>query len=885
MTSNTVRKSFLAFYKERGHTVVPSASLIPHNDPSLLFTGAGMNQFKDRFLGLGQSDYIRATSSQKCFRTPDIEKVGRTASHHTFFEMLGNFSFGDYFKTEAIGWAWEFLTRHLRLPAAKLTVSVYERDDEAWRIWEKEIGVPAARIFRYGEADNFWPASAPSEGPNGPCGPCSEIFYDWGGDKSCGLPDCGPRCECGRFVEIWNLVFMQYERKEGGVLVPLPRKNIDTGMGLERITAILQGVRTNFETDLFKPLIAGVSETLKTPYVPTNETGALIRRIADHLRGVVFAVGDGILPSNEGRGYVIRRILRRAVRDGNHLGATEPFLNGLVPLVTNVMKEAYPELQDREPRVRETVREEERRFLETLAQGTQVLGEMVGALQADGKKLLPGADAFRLYDTYGFPLEMTVAELRRLGLGVDEKGFQAEMECQREKARLGSGMAKDIFGGKSLKEIPGIGAGTEFTGYGKLGSDGRVLAVLAGGEGEDPRTMEAAAAGEPAGVILDRTPFYGESGGQAGDRGKITWEGGEFDVADTRKTEGVVIHRGTVKKGRLKANRAVRAEVDAVRRMATARHHTATHLLQFALRSVLGSQVEQAGSQVSPDRLRFDFTHYAAVAGDALEKIEGIVNARVLENTEVVTHEMTLEEARSRGALAFFGEKYGDRVRMVEIGDFSRELCGGTHVRRTGDIGPVRILYEGSVAAGVRRIEMVAGSAAMDYFLAMERQCRTVAAALDVPEKEVPARVQKLLDEVKVLRKEISDMRRREMAGGMDEILAKAVDVKGIRVILAELDAGMEELKALSDDLRRALGEGVIVLAGKEEGRVGLFATISDDLVKRGLSAGDLVKTIAPIVGGKGGGKPVSAQAGGRDAAKIPEALAAARAWVEGKLQ
>jgi len=693
MKTDEIRRRFLEFFERRGHVIVPSDSLVPQNDPTLLFTGAGMNQFKEMFLGKGKLEFRRAASCQKCLRTADIEKVGKTSGHLTFFEMLGNFSFGDYFKREAIEWAWEFVTEELKLPPDKLAATVYKDDDESYQIWRDVIGIPADRIYRFGEEENFWPANAPSQGPNGVCGPCSEIHFDRGSSVGCGRAECNPGCDCDRYVEVWNLVFTQFDRRDGGVLEPLPQKNIDTGMGLERTAALMQGKILALENDVFMPLIEEAARAIGAEYRSDSESGARFRRIADHARAVTFCIADGVMPGNEGRGYVVRRLLRRAVADGWQLGCRNSFIHRLVPVVAQTMGAAYPEVAERAANIERVIQAEEERFLETIQNGWREMQERIEALKKSGAKVMSGKEAFYLADTLGFPLEFTEMLLAQEGLEVDRKGFEEEMARQRERSRATSQISQAIFDLGPLGEIKGEVPPTEFLGYEQLECKGKVLALL-----KDEKPVQSADGGEVA-VILDRTPFYGEAGGQVGDTGAIKAPTGELRVRDCKRADGYILHIAEIASGRISVGEEVTASVDAERRRAIMRNHTATHLLHYALREVLGKHVEQSGSLVEPERLRFDFTHFAQVKPEEIERITEIVNRRILEDAPVNATEMTLTEAKQRGAIALFGEKYGEIVRVVEIGDFSKELCGGTHCRRTGEIGLFRIISEQSVAS------------------------------------------------------------------------------------------------------------------------------------------------------------------------------------------
>ena len=877
MKAQEIRQRYLKFFETRGHVVYPSASLVPENDPTLLFTGAGMNQFKDMFLGKGRLPFKRATTCQKCIRTGDIERVGISPFHHTFFEMLGNFSFGDYFKEDAITWAWEFLTAEMKVPAEKIYVSVYKDDNESFTIWKK-VGLPPERIYRMDADENFWPANAPTEGPNGPCGPCSEIYIDATG-KSCGKPNCDITCSCKRFAEVWNLVFTQFDRKDGGVLDPLPNKNIDTGMGLERMAAVMQGVRTSAETDLYVPIIQKIAELLDIKYDKAKPEGVKIRRIADHTKAIVFCIADGVLPSNKGRGSVERRLLRRAVRDCIDLGQQKPFLYKLVPAITKTMADFYPELADRRENLARIIQIEEERFHQTLDQGEKLLQDMIAELKQKQQQTLSGQNAFALYDTYGFPLEMTEAEVAEHGLTVDRAAFEREMDRQRELARSSTTMG-EVFHVGPLSEIKGKVEPTKFVGYTHTSTTATVQAIIA----EDV-LADRAAEGEEVSVVLDVTPFYGESGGQVGDHGTFRWDGGEMDIRDAQRADGYVLHAGQVKHGVLAKGQQVQVEIDTTRRAGIRRNHTATHLLQYALREVLGKHVEQAGSLVEPERLRFDFTHFSAIKKDDLKAIERIVNEAIIRNLPVATFETTLEEARKSGVIALFTEKYGDVVRVVQVGEISRELCGGTHAEHTGEIGLIRIVSEESIAAGVRRIEAVTGPAALHVFEKQTDVLERVAETLGAPIDRLADRAAKIVAENKELKKALAEQKQKSGAETIEEVLRAAVQVNSHQVIISLLpDSDMNGLRTAADTFRKKIASGVLVLGSELEGRVSLIAAVTKDLTSR-LSATSIISGIAPIVGGGGGGRPDMAQAGGKDPSKLPEALEKAKEIVKKGLE
>ncbi len=887
ITIDEIRERYLDFFKKRGHTAYPSDSLVPSNDPSLLFTGAGMNQFKDMFLGRGTLPFKRATTSQKCLRTGDLESVGRTSRHHTFFEMLGNFSFGDYFKREAIHWAWEFATKEMKIQGDRLTISVYKDDPEAYTIWNEEIGIPAERLKRLGEADNFWPASAPSQGPNGPCGPCSEIYYDFGAKYGCGSPDCSITCGCNRYVEIWNLVFTQFDRQDGGALPPLPQKNIDTGAGLERWGAVLQGVHSNYETDIFQHIIGAASQIVGVKYEPGTETSSRLRRIADHVRALTFCIADNALPDNTGRGYVVRRILRTALRDGVQLGHDEPFLNKLVLPVLDVMKRGYPALVERRDFVEKVVKSEEEKFLRTLEKGNELINEAVQRLRKEGRDTLAGEDAFRLYDTYGFPIEMTEQIIREQKLKVDRVGFERLLEAGSKKSAM---FADDIFGKGAFGQIKEQKAPvTTFIGYGIPVADlakpveASVLRIIKLGDRKEydaskkdanaftrllnaGSLVDSAAAGTDVAVLLDRTPFYGEGGGQAGDRGSLLGDGLSVGIEDTRKPDGYYLHLGRVGKGVLRAGAKVHAVLDSVHRLDIMRNHTGTHVLQAALRAVLGSHVQQAGSVVEADRLRFDFSHFQAVTPEEIRKIEDWVNRVVFEDSAVQKAEMSIDEAKAKGAIAFFGEKYGDRVRVVTVGgDVSIELCGGTHLEHAGTIGGFRITAESSIGSGIRRIEAVTGAKAVELGRASEALLGELSQLLKAPRTDLVKKVQKVVEELGRLKSRAGSA----AAQGSGEIALKEL---GAEKIAAQHLAGstVDELRQVMDGLIQKKKVAAAILAGGSEKPVFVIG-VREDLVKsKGLKAGDLAKEIGRACGGGGGGRETQAQAGASDASKIP---------------
>jgi alanyl-tRNA synthetase len=865
MKSTEIREKFLKFFESKGHTIVRSSPLVPGNDPTMLLTNSGMVQFKDVFLGLDTRPYKRATSVQRCVRAGgkhnDLENVGYTARHHTFFEMLGNFSFGDYFKRDAINFAWELLTKVYQLPTEKLTVTVYFEDDEAYDIWANEIGVPKERIIRIGDnkgaryaSDNFWQMA-----DTGPCGPCTEIFYDHGADIWGGPPG-SPEEDGDRFIEIWNLVFMQFNRDEAGVLTPLPKPSIDTGMGLERLAAVLQHVHSNYEIDLFQNLIRAAA----------RETGAIdlannsLKVIADHIRASAFMIVDGIIPSSEGHGYVLRRIIRRALRHGHKLGQTRPFFFKLVDDLDIEMGAAYPELTEAKERVKQVLKAEEERFGETLEHGMKILEAQL----ARDPKNLDGATAFTLYDTYGFPLDLTADICRERGVLLDEEGFTAAMEQQKKLAR-----AAGKF--KMAANVEYSGEKTKFVGYDSLVHNSHVVALYA--EGVSVHELKAGQAGI---VVLDTTPFYAESGGQVGDQGVIKAGAGAFEVEDTLKIQADVFgHHGVVQSGVLKVGDTVDAQVDEAKRARTIRNHSATHLMHKALREVLGGHVQQKGSLVDPDKTRFDFSHNAPLTSEEIARVEQIVNAEILQNHPTQAQHMSMDDAIKHGAMALFGEKYGDTVRVLDIGS-SKELCGGVHVTRTGDIGLFKIVGEGGVAAGIRRVEAVTGLGALAWVQATNRKLQDAAAALKTGPDELPSRIGQVQDQVKVLEKEVAALKSKLASGQGDELAGQAVDVNGIKVLAATMDgADVTSLRETMDKLKDKLKTAAIVLASVADGKVSLIAGVTPDTTGK-VKAGELVNFVAKQVGGKGGGRPDMAQAGGTDPAALPQALAGVAGWV-----
>ncbi len=872
MTSAEIRQLFLDYFQQRGHQVVPSSPLVPANDPTLLFTNAGMVPFKEVFTGQEQRPYVRAASAQRCVRAGgkhnDLENVGYTARHHTFFEMLGNFSFGDYFKREVIQYAWEFLTDVAKLPPERLWITVYADDDEAADIWLNEIGVSAERFSRIGdkpggkryEGDNFW-----SMGDTGPCGPCSEIFYDHGEDVPGGPPGT-PEEDGDRYIEIWNLVFMQYDRDAAGNMNPLPHPSVDTGMGLERLAAVLQGVHNNYDIDLFKHLIAAIAKLAGTDDLQNTS----LRVIADHIRACAFLVTDGVVPSNEGRGYVLRRIIRRAIRHGHKLGLREAFFYKLVGPLCEVMGDAYPELVKARPQVERVLKQEEERFAETLDHGMAILEETIANLDA---AVIPGTTVFKLYDTYGFPVDLTADIARERGLSLDMAGFEREMAAQRERARAASSFS--AVGGEGLD----LQVQTEFTGYKQLEDEGKVLALFRDGEPADQLGE-----GDEGLLVLDRTPFYAESGGQAGDHGVLRVGDAELVALDTQKQGDAFLHQVRVQKGKVAVGDKLEACVDKQRRRRIADNHSATHLLHAALRRILGEHVQQKGSLVEADRLRFDFSHFDALTPEQLAEIEALVNAQIRANLPVETRLMSADEAKASGAMALFGEKYGDVVRVLSMGDFSVELCGGTHVSRTGDIGLFKIVSEGGVAAGVRRIEAVAGEAALRYIGETEKNLQRIAALLKADTGIVVSKVQALLERARGLEKEVEHLKAKLASSQGGDLAAQAVDIDGIKVLAAKLEGvDAKSLRDTVDQLKNKLGHAAVVLAAVDGDKVSLVAGVTKDETKR-LRAGDLVNSVALQVGGKGGGRPDLAMAGGKDPAGLDAALQAVPEWVRGHL-
>ncbi len=877
MTGNDIRERFLKFFADRGHTVVASSGIIPKNDPTLMFTNAGMNQFKDCFLGMENRGYTRACSSQKCVRAGgkhnDLENVGRTARHHTFFEMLGNFSFGDYFKKEAIAYAWEFLTKDVGLDKNRLYVSVYTDDDEATDIWHLQEGIPRERIFRFGEKDNFW-----SMGDTGPCGPCTEIFYDQGPEVGCDSPTCTVGCDCDRYMEIWNNVFMQFNRSADGTLTPLPKPSVDTGMGLERICAVMQGVTSNYDTDLLQGVIRHVERLSGKRYGANDRDDVSMRVIADHARAVTFLICDGALPSNEGRGYVLRRIMRRAARHAKMLGFSEPMLFHTVDAVRDMMAGAYPELLEREAYIKKVILAEEQRFAETLDRGLAILNDEMALLRQTGKNVISGEALFKLYDTFGFPTDLTADIVAVEGFSIDEAGFEVCMEKQR-------GLAREHWKGSGeegiaqiYKELHNRGVRSTFVGYDEMSVYAKVAAIV-----RDGVEVESAIAGDTIDLITETTPFYGESGGQKGDSGTISTGNAHLDVLSvSRPYPDLIVHHAIVREGVLNKDDAADLKTAVPPRKATGRNHTATHLLQTALRQVLGEHVKQAGSLVSADRLRFDYTHFSALTAEELRQVEDLVNGYIMDNDPVSTVQMKISEAIEAGATALFDEKYGDTVRVVRVGDVSMELCGGTHVSAAGDIGLFKIVSEAGIAAGVRRIEALTGAGALGFVQQMEDEQRAMAALLKAEGGNPLERLERLLARQKELQREIESLHGKLNAAASGDLLSQVTEVNGVKLLAVQVQ--VEDIKALrdlSDTLKDRIGEGVIVLGAAIADKANLLVAVTKGVSTR-LKAGDIIKQLSPIIGGSGGGKPELAQAGGSKPEMLAEALAAAAGVLSG---
>jgi alanyl-tRNA synthetase len=878
MTGAEIRAAFLSYFERHGHKVLPSSPLVPGNDPSLLFTNAGMVQFKEYFLGLASAGWKRAATAQRCLRVSgkhnDLENVGYTARHHTLFEMLGNFSFGDYFKKDAIFFGWDFLTREMGIDGERMTVSVFREDDEAYDIWHKTMGLPASRIVRFDEEDNFW-----AMGPTGPCGPCSEIIYDQGEGTGCGRPSCAVGCDCDRFLEIWNLVFMQFNQGEDGTRTPLPKPSIDTGMGLERLAAAIQGVKSNYDTDLFRRIIADIERLSGVKYGGDPSRDAATRVIADHSRATAFLIADGVLPANEGRGYVLRRIMRRALRHGKKLGFDGPFLHKVAAAVVRDFSPAYPELERSASFIDTVALNEEKRFLETLDAGLRMVEEEFARIGNAGARVFAGSVAFKLYDTFGFPVDLTADLCRERGVTLDTEGFEAEMERQRAQSREAWKGGEVGVSDAATGELSRTGVSVEFVGYDRLEAAARVVALFRDGE----RVMSAAE-GEEVDLVTDVTPFYGESGGQAGDAGEGTGKGFRLAVTDaSRPAADLVIHRAKVAEGTVSEGMTVDLRVDSTLRARTQANHTATHLLQAALRKVLGGHVKQAGSYVGPDKLRFDFTHFEATPADALRMVEDAVNDAVFSDRPVTWERLPYEEAIAKGAMAFFGEKYADEVRMVTVPGVSRELCGGTHVRRTGEIALFRIVSEGALAAGVRRIEALTGPEAFRHLREDADRVLQIALDLKVSPADAVERVRKLQAQVRALEKDVQEARRRSARDLVGEVLAKAQDVKGVRVVEAKVEPmDPAALRELADAVKGRLKSGLLLLGTVEEGRCHLVAGATPDLAPA-YSASEIVKNAARFVGGGGGGRRDMAQAGGSNVEGVDSAVSSLSAWLAGR--
>jgi alanyl-tRNA synthetase len=871
-----IRETFLRFFEARGHQRVASASLVPQGDPTLLFTNAGMVPFKRVFLGEESRGYTRAATSQKCMRVSgkhnDLENVGRTPRHHTFFEMLGNFSFGDYFKREAIEYAWELVTRGFGIAPERLVATVFREDDEAHELWRTGIGLPAERVIRLDEAENFW-----AMGDTGPCGPCSEIHVDFGPKPGCTSAVCTPACACGRFLEVWNLVFMQYDRSPEGKLMPLPRPSIDTGAGLERLAAVIQGAPSNYDTDLFHGILARAQELAGVERGADPEQDVSLNVIADHARALTFLIGDGVLPSNEGRGYVLRRILRRAARHGALLGLEKPFLHHVADAVVDAMSSAYPELHERRAYIVDRIEREEGRFLETLANGLSLLEDEIARLRQQGGTALPGAAAFRLYDTFGFPVDLTEDVLRGHGLGVDQAGFETAMEAQRERARAAWKGSGETRVGEVHARLAAELA-TSFHGYETLHFTSTVRALIVGGA-----PCAVARAGDAVEVVVDETPFYAESGGQVGDRGEILAPGGRIEVEDAQRPAGdLVVHRGRVAQGEIRVGESAELRVDAEARAATVRNHSGTHLLHAALRRVLGPQAMQKGSLVAPDRLRFDFTHDSPLSREQILAIEDLANAWIEADAAASVRQMAYPDAIVAGAIAIFEEKYGDQVRVIAFGPYSTELCGGTHARATGEIGLLKILSESGIASGVRRIEAQTGLGALAWLRGREVLLERAAGLLRVAPAELPERLERLLDERRGLERELESIRAAARSAASRDLGEAAREIGGVRVVAARVDGvDPKNLRAMVDDLRNRLGSAIVLLAAEAEGRVSVALGVTPDLVER-FRAGDLVREICGVLGGKGGGRPDFAQGGGPDAARLDAAFQRLEALVGG---
>ncbi len=874
MTADTIRDKFLAFFKSKKHRIIASDTLIPHDDPTVLFTPAGMNQFKKEFLGF-DSGFSRAATCQRCLRTDDLDKVGKTSHHHTFFEMLGNFSFGDYFKEEAIAWAWEFLIRELKINPDRLWVSVYKDDTEAFSIWKDKIKIPPEKIVKLGDKENFWPAEAKEKGPNGPCGPCSEIFFDHGNEVGCGRPDCSPACNCGRFIEIWNLVFTQFNRKDKGVLEPLPKKNIDTGMGLERLTATMQGASCNFETELFQPVIKEIESRLNGGLRGSAE---LIYAISDHIRAISFAVLDGVLPSNEARGYVIRKLIRKSTLNLQTLGIKKPFLYTLVPLVATIMKRPYPELSERQEEIAQLVLSEENSFLGTLNSSTNLFKEKFSSFSKKQDPQAVGKIAFQLYDTYGIPIELAREWLEKKGIEFSQESFDDELTAQKTRSKAHSTMKGDVFSDQELfvkiKE-------TKFLGYHDYSSQAKIIKIF-----QNSKEIKKMEKGQEASIILDKTPFYPESGGQIGDTGIISKGKSIFEVTDTRKNGKIIMHVGRIKEGSLKLNDQIKAGIDFKRRLSIARNHTATHLLQAALRKVLGKHVKQQGSLVAEDRLRFDFTHFKGLSHEELNRIEELVNGYILDNSMLSTKNMSLTQSKKVQALAFFQEKYADKVRVISIGDFSKELCGGTHLKFSGEIGLFKIIQEGSVAAGVRRIEAVTGNFAYKFTKQQDENIADISGLLGVPADKIKQELEKRNLRIKELEKNLAGQRSEGLKTTIDNDIQSAKLIKEVRIInTVQLD--MDSMRKAVDLIKQKVNQMAVIVSStgtNMENKILWAIGVTEDLHARGIDARVLAQEIGPELGGSGGGRKDFTQGGGVYPQNFPKALEKIKEVINNKL-
>ena len=852
MTADTLREKFLAFFKSKKHKILESDSLVPAGDPTILFTPAGMNQFKKEFLGF-DSGFKRAATSQRCLRMDDLERVGKTRGHHTFFEMLGNFSFGDYFKDEAISWAWEFLTQELKIPAAKLWISVYRDDGEALKIWRDKIKVPAQHIIKLGDKENFWPSEAKEKGPNGPCGPCSEIFFDWGKEAGCGKTRCSPACSCGRFVEVWNLVFTQFNRKVGGVLEPLPNKNIDTGMGLERLAAVMQGVQSNFQTDLFQPIIKEINSGIGLRVTGNVE---LVYAVADHIRAIAFSIYDGVLPSNETRGYVVRKLIRKCALHLGALGFKQPFLYKLVPVVSQIMQRSYPQLLERKENIAEIILAEEKNFQHTLNSSGSLFQEKFGELLKKADPLKAGKIAFQLYDTHGIPFELTKSWLNKNKIEISQETFEQELNAQKSRSKSQSAMKGDVFGIKNLDL--GIKE-TKFLGYKDCAVRAKILKIV-----KDNQEIKKASQGQEISIVLDKTVFYAEAGGQAADTGELVKAKNVFLVMGAQKAGNAILHIGRVKEGSFKKSDLVTAKINSWRRLAIARNHTATHLLQAALRKVLGTHVQQQGSLVAEDRLRFDFTHFKDVDKPTLDRIEAIVNEYIMRNFPLNTQEMPLSEAKKKGALAFFGEKYSQKVKVVAISDVSSELCGGTHLQSTGQIGLFKIIQEGSVASGIRRIEAITGEAALKAIKEEEVIIANTASVLGVAQDKIIPELEKRIAQIKSLEKQLHSRKLDNAKLDLDALIKNAQVIKDIKLITRVMeDLDMDILRKTADLIKQKTENAVIALGSKSDDKALLVMAVTADLVNRGADVSQWIRQVAAPLGGSGGGRKDFAQAGG----------------------